>query len=62
MMSDACKMFDLFFVFYSVWDRVIGGSSMVLVYVAVTILLSLRKKILGLNNTEQMEHLLNTVN
>ena len=53
------KQLDLFL--YSIWDKVIAGSCMILVYVAVAVLLSVRRKILGLQTREEILHLLNKV-
>lgn len=47
--------------FYSIWDRVIGGSCMILVYLAVAILLSFKRKIFGFSSAEQLQHLLHNV-
>ena len=53
------RQLDLFL--YSIWDKVIAGSCMILVYVAVAVLLSVRRKILGLQTREEILHLLNKV-
>lgn len=45
----------------SIWDKVIAGSCMILVYVAVAMLLSMRKKILGIQTCEDVSQLLNKV-
>lgn len=45
-------------VWSSVWDKVIAGSAMILVYVAVAILLSLKRRILGLTSPEEVSQLL----
>lgn len=45
----------------SLWDRVIGGSCMVLVYVAVAVLLSFKRKILGFTSAKQLQYFLNDV-
>ncbi len=48
-------------LFHSIWDRVIGGSCVILVYLAVAILLSFKRKILGVSNAAQLQQLLNEV-
>ena len=45
----------------SIWDKVIAGSCMILVYVAVAMLLSMRKKILGIQTCEDVSQLLSKV-
>ena len=51
----------VYFCLYSIWDKVIAGSCMILVYVAVAVLLSVRRKILGLQIREDISHLLSKV-
>lgn len=48
-------------IFTSLWDRVIGGSCMILVYVAVAILLSFKRKIFGFTSAERLKYFLDNV-
>ena len=43
------------------WDRVLAGSSMVAVFVAVAILLSVKKQLLSLTMVRDIRHQLDTV-
>lgn len=45
----------------SVWDRVIGGSCMILVYLAVSILLTFKRKIFSFSSSEQLQYLLHNI-
>ena len=46
---------------YSVWDRVVGGSCAVMMCVGVAIILSVKRKVLGLTSNHDLTIVLQTV-